>query len=160
MTSVDTQNIVVKIPQSTVSVSHMSNLLRVLQATVREISTGQLNEFDLTGLPILVADFDSSQYGTTIKIRFGNSIEVGSSELEGATSKAFDVFKSMYIDFLNQDAQSDLWGGKLVSQNARLSKGVEKRFVQLTGALKKTPVTSITVSKMTILFNENGFGVS
>ena len=141
MTSVDTQNIVVKIPQSTVSVSHMSNLLRVLQATVREFSTGQLYEFDSTGLPILVADFDSSQYGTTIKIRFGNSIEVGSSELEGATSKAFDVFKSMYIDFLNQDAQSDLW-------------------VQLTGVLKKTPGTSITVSKMTILFNENGFGVS
>lgn len=160
MTSGDTHNIVVKIPQSTVSVSHMSNLLRVLQATVREISTSHFNESYPTGLPILVANFHASEDETTIKIRFENSIDVDSAHLEGATDKAFDVFKSMYVDFLNQDAQSDLWGRKLVSQNTRLNKGTESRFVQLTGTLKKIHGTNMTVSKVTILFNENGFGVS
>ena len=161
MTSGNTRNsIVVKIPQSAVSVSHMSNLLRVLQATVREISSSQLNELYPSGLPILVANFDASKDQTTIRMSFGDSINRNSNPIVGTTTNSFDVFMSMYVDFLNQDAQSDLWGGKLVNQNARLGKGVERRFVQLTGILRKIPGTRMTVSELSILFNENGFGVS
>ena len=161
MTSGVTHNsIVVKIPQSAVSVSHMSNLLRVLQATVREISSSQLNELYPAGLPILVANFEASKDQTTIRMSFGDSINRNSNPIVSTTTNSFDVFMSMYVDFLNQDAQSDLWGGKLVNKNARLGKGVERRFVQVTGILKKIPGTRMTVSELSILFNENGFGVS
>ena len=33
-------------------------------------------------------------------------------------------------------------------------------IVQVTGILKKIPGTRMTVSELSILFNENGFGVS
>ena len=87
MTSGDTHNsIVVKIPQSAVSVSHMSNLLRVLQATVREISSSQLNELYPAGLPILVANFEASKDQTTIRMSFGDSINRNSNPIVSTTT--------------------------------------------------------------------------
>ena len=119
MTSGDTHNsIVVKIPQSAVSVSHMSNLLRVLQATVREISSSQLNELYPAGLPILVANFDASKDQTTIRMSFGDSINRNSNPIVSTTTNSFEVFMSMYIDFLNQDAQSDCSGDRYFKKDS------------------------------------------
>jgi hypothetical protein len=162
MLSDDRKNVddglVVKIPQRAVSVSHLSNLLRLLQVALREIAVTESKMFPSVHLPILFARLGGASEETRIQINFENSS--GNELTEEFTLKVLNFFMSAYVEFLNHNAQSDLWGGALLKQNSIFKDGVERRFAQVTSTLKKIPGTSISGPITSIELTENGYGVT
>ena len=134
----------ISIPVRTLQVSYASNLLRVIQAAIRELaqSSNQTNQL-LSEKPSPVL----------------SSIITFSDDLSELTEEIGKMFLNSFREFLSGNSQSSLFGFNVPENRSQHDSSLHKRYSQVSGLLKRYPGTSLSHSGVSITFTKDGFGV-
>ena len=166
MTSEKTRNkfdgsLTIKLPIESVPVSYLSNLLRVVQAALRETASSTddtLSTMSTNPAPLLFSSFDRHNGITTVLMYFGGAND--NKLIEKFTKLVVHRFLEGLNEFLNGNAQSSLWGYTVSEQRASYGKDSDVRYAQVTKVMKKLSASSLSSDSRCITFTENGFEVS
>ncbi len=150
----------IKLPTESVQVSYLSNLLRIVQAALRETASSTddtMSTMSTNPAPLLFSSLDRHNGITTILMYFG---DVNDNRLIEEFSKlVVHRFIEGLNEFLNGNAQSSLWGYKVSEQRTSYRKDSDVRYAQVTKMMKKMFVSSLSSDSRCITFTEDGFEV-
>ena len=124
-----------------VSVSHISSLLRVIQATLREVA--QSNEDTFTDFsqkiqPILLLFTATTNQVLVLRFIFSNMHDA--ILLRDLSSKVFSVFLKRFSQHLKKVPQLELWGASLGGgKRRRYGTILERRMEELRIELRHFP---------------------
>ena len=163
MTSEKTGNkfdgsLTIKLPTESVPVSYLSNLLRVVQAALRETASSTddtLSTMSTNPAPLLFSSFDRHNGITTAFMYFGDAND--NRLMEEFTKPVVHRFLEGLNEFLNGNAQSSLWGYTVSEQRNSYGKDSDVRYAQVTKVMKKLSPSSLSSDSRCITFTEDGF---
>jgi len=154
-------SLTIKLPIESVPVSYLSNLLRVVQAALRETASSTddtLSTMSTNPAPLLFSSLDCYKGVTTISMYFGDANDNGL--IEKFTKLVVNRFLEGLNEFLNGNAQSSLWGYTVAEQRTSYGKDSDVRYAQVTKVMKKLFASSLSSDSRSITFTEDGFEVS
>ena len=136
-------SLTIKLPVESVPVSYLSNLLRTLQAALRETASSTddtLSTMSTNPAPLLFSSFDRHNGITTVLMYFGDAND--NRLIEEFTKPVVHRFLEGLNEFLNGNAQSSLWGYTVSEQRASYGKDSDVRYAQVTKVMKKLSPSS------------------
>ena len=137
----------IELDGSKVSVSYVSSLLRLLQATLREVARsndGTRPYFERRPHPMLLLPGVAS--GGNLAFRFAFADPRSSRPLDELSSMTFGSFLDRFVEFVRSLPQPGLWGGASRKPGpSRFESDVERRMHQLYRELRRA-------SKVTMRF--------
>ena len=148
------------IPVRALQVSYASNLLRVIQAAIRELaqSSNQTNQLlSERPPPVLSSIITLSDDESVIKLFFTRSDL--QHDLPVLTEEIGKMFLNSFREFLSGNSQSSLFGFNVPESRSQQDSSLHKRYSQVSGLLKRYPGTSLSHAGVSIKFTEDGFGV-
>ena len=148
------------IPVRALQVSYASNLLRVIQAAIRELaqSSSQTNQLlSERPPPVLSSIITFSDDESVIKLFFTRSDL--QHDLPILTEEIGKMFLNSFREFLSGNSQSSLFGFNVPESRSQQDSSLHKRYSQVSGLLKRYPGTSLSHAGVSIKFTEDGFGV-
>ena len=148
------------IPVRALQVSYASNLLRVIQAAIRELaqSSNQTNQLlSERPPPVLSSIITFSDNESFIKLFFTRSDL--QHDLPVLTEEIGKMFLNSFREFLSGNSQSSLFGFNVPESRSQQDSSLHKRYSQVSGLLKRYPGTSLSHAGVSIKFTEDGFGV-
>ena len=154
-------SLTIKLPTESVQVSYLSNLLRVVQAALRETASSTddtLSTMSRNPAPLLFSSVDRHNGITTILMYFGDAND--NRLIEEFSKLVVHRFLEGLNEFLNGNAQSSLWGYTVSEQRASYGKDSDVRYAQVIKVMKKLSASSLSSDSRCITFTENGFEVS
>lgn len=150
----------ISIPVRTLQVSYASNLLRVIQAAIRELaqSSNQTNQLlSEKPSPVLSSIITFSDEQSIIRLFFTRSDS--QDDLSELTEEIGKMFLNSFREFLSGNSQSSLFGFNVPENRSQHDSSLHKRYSQVSGLLKRYPGTSLSHSGVSIAFTKDGFGV-
>ena len=147
-------SLTIKLPTESVQVSYLSNLLRVVQAALRETASSTddtLSTMSRNPAPLLFSRVDRHNGITTILMYFGD---------EEFSKLVVHRFLEGLNEFLNGNAQSSLWGYTVSEQRTSYRKDSDVRYAQVTKMMKKLCASLLSSDSRCITFTEDGFEVN
>ena len=148
------------LPVESFAVSYFSNLLRVIQAAIRELASTfeSLKEISDENLRSVLHFTPFTKNGELV-LQFSFLHLERDVEMEEFTSIIAPVFFDELLTYLRGNAQTDLWGNISPVENLTLSDSMKGRFDRVRKELRRIPGASIGVNNRTIVFSENTFKV-
>ena len=150
----------ISLPSESISVSYLSNLLRVMQAALREtaVHSEDTSETMLRGdPPVLCQTIRTYESQTCISMYFTNRQE--DEHLIDFTGLVVDTFVDGIHDFLNGNAQTSLWGFPVADSRSDKDTPLTKRYRQVIRAMKRMSGASLSSGSLSIVFKDDAFGV-
>ena len=154
-------SLTIKLPTESVQVSYLSNLLRIVQAALRETASSTddtMSTMSTNPAPLLFSSLDRHNGITTILMYFGDAYD--NRLIEEFTKLVVHRFLEGLNEFLNGNAQSSLWGYTVSEQRTSYRKDSDVRYAQVTKMMKKLVASSLSSESRCITFTEDGFEVS
>ena len=130
----------IRLEPGNVSVSFLSSLLRVVQATLREVARSEEDtrrEFDQRPQPMLLLSRLVADSELTLHVVFVDP--TGSTPLRELSAQTFDAFLDRFSEFVKGLPQPGLWGGARIQSRGRPESGLAKRMDQLYRELRRSP---------------------
>ena len=153
--------LVVTFPIRAISVSYFSNLLRILQATLREAAKAQpdrLERLYMVPRPVLYHTVLSQDESMVLNMYFREGDP--SHEMGQFNAEVTSAFVTALKDFLLGNAQTHLWEYAVPESRSSHDSLLESRLASLVKEMKKYPGSSISIGNEEIRFSLNGFEVN
>ncbi len=150
----------VSLPSESISVSYLSNLLRVMQAALRETAVQSEDTSDtMEGgeSPVLCQTISTLDNHTCILMYFTNRHE--NANLIDFTALVVTTFVNGLNNFLNGNAQTSLWGFAVADNRSSKDTPLTKRYRQVVKTMKRMSGASLSSGTLSIVFKDDTFGV-
>jgi hypothetical protein len=145
-------SLAIELSSSRLPVSHVSSLLRVIQAALREValsSEDTRRQFDRRPQPILLLTSASSDSTLTLLLTFAGPRE--SAALDEFSSQVFDAFLDQFGGFVRRLPQPGLWGGAARGQPKReFESALTQRMDQVHRELRRSKKATLRFRGRTI----------
>ena len=159
--SIVSEKVVVTFPKNAVAVSYLSNFLRILQATLREVAKIQPDSEDRLSKsprPVLYQTATSLDGSLILNMFFR---ETDSDQpIADFTTDVMSEFMTTLKGFLLGNAQTHLWEYAVPESKSTHDSPLESRLASLIKEMKKYPGSLIMVDQEKIKFSLNGFEVN
>ena len=155
-----TDVLVVVFPKDSIAVSYLSNFVRILQATLREVAKkhpASGDRLSRSPRPVLYQTSDSLN-GTLVLTMFFHEPYLE----EPMTQFTKDVMSEFMInlrDFLLGNAQTHLWEYAVPESKSSHDSPLESRLASFVKEMKKLPESFVMVRDEKIKFSLNGIEV-
>ena len=152
--------ICISIPVRALQVSYVSNLLRVIQAAIRELALSSSHTSQLLSekpTPVLSSTISFSDEESLIRLFFTHSDL--QEDLSVVTEEIGRTFLNSFREFLSGNSQSSLFGFNVPENRSQHDNSLHKRYSSVSKLLKRYPGTFLSHSEISITFTEDGFGV-
>ena len=134
------------------SVSHISSLLRVVQATLREVAlseTGTRQQFDRRPQPILLLSRPLSDGEVALQFTFADPLD--STPLRELSTQTFNAFLDRFSEYVRGLPQPSLWGGAARRPpHGPFDSELTRRMDQLFRELRRSPKATMSFQGRTI----------
>ena len=143
-------------------VSSVSSLLRVAQATIREVARGAestRDAFDQPSPPILLLSADT--VGGDLVFRFAFAASRDSAPLPDLSRQAFEEVLGQFTQFIKELPQKGLWGEAVAgAQRRRPDSAIARRMDQLRMELRRMGRAKMRLGRRSISVDGDRFEIT
>ena len=145
----------IRLDSDNLPVSYLSSLLRVLQATTREVARhneATRHVFSQQTQPTLVTSTDTSD--GSLVMRFSFADPANSAPMDEVSRLAFDAFMVQFSTYLKGLPQKGLWGHSASGrQKQRLDSEISQRMNQMRLELRRFHKVSLRFGSRSVLID-------
>jgi hypothetical protein len=148
----DSEQLTIRLEPGSIPVSYLSSLLRVLQATLREVARtdeGTRREFGQRPQPILDLSSLTADSGLSIQVAFAKPGDT--PPLRQLSTGIFEAFLDRFTDFVKGLPQPGLWGGAARRPPQRhFETELTRRMDGLYRELRRSPKATMRFQRRTV----------
>ena len=145
-----------------VQVSYLSSLLRVLQATLREVGHEDertRHRFEERPSPVLMVTVSSGESPLGVGMFFSNSSDA--SPVKDLSRQVFNAFVDRFAEYVSSLPQPSLFGGAAPGSSKRsLDTPLSQRMDQVHRELRRAGKVTIQVGKRTVRIEGESMGIT
>tara|TARA_Y100001960_G_scaffold143120_1_gene151607 strand:+ start:2223 stop:2678 length:456 start_codon:yes stop_codon:yes gene_type:complete len=143
------------IPSRKLSATHISTLMRVIQATMREIAGQEVN-YETDSYPVLHCETNVEDDTGALVYEFMFVDKHTGSAIEEYTNQVGENLVDEVVKYMNGNSQASLWGFSVIDRNKYKDQPIS-RLEKLRRELNKYPGTYIEHDGRVVEFNGESF---